>query len=152
MTNSEHEAAHQTELRAATEDDVPFLLELRRQTMTAHQLASGVVPSEEERLRRVLVRFECAKVVFLDNHAVGLLKVARDGHDWELIQIQLAPTCQRKGIGERLILSVIADAKAASAALRLSVLRDNPARRLYERLGFVVDSEDPHSFTMRLAP
>lgn len=151
MTNSGREAAHQIDLRAATEDDVPFLLELRRQTMTAHQIASGIVPSEEERLRRVLVRFECAKVVLLDGRAVGLLKVARDGQDWELIQVQLDPTYQGKGLGELLIRSVIAEAKAAGAALRLSVLRNNPAQRLYERLGFVVVGEAPHSFTMRLA-
>ena len=31
--------------RPAVEDDVPFLLELRRQTMDAHLVVSGVPPS-----------------------------------------------------------------------------------------------------------
>lgn len=50
-------------LRPATEADIPFLLELRRQTMTAHQLASGAEAPERERYERVLYRFECAQII-----------------------------------------------------------------------------------------
>jgi len=145
-------ADRQIALRAATEADVPFLLELRQLTMTAHQIASGVLPSKEERLRRVRVRFECADIVNLDGRAIGLLKVARDGSDWELIQVQVHPDYQGQGIGRSLVESVISQARAAGAALQLSVLRANPARGLYERLGFVVVSEKAHAFVMRLAP
>lgn len=136
--------------RAATEADVPFLLELRRVTMSEHQLASGVVPSEQERLRRVLARFECAEVVLDSGKPVGLLKVARDGTGWELVQIQLSPAVQRAGVGSQLIRGVIAEARAAGASLRLSVLKANPARALYERLGFAVFREQDHAFEMRL--
>lgn len=97
--------------RAATEADVPFLLELRRVTMSEHQLASGVVPAEQERLRGVLARFECAEVVLDSGRPLGLLKVARDGADWELVQIQLSPAVQRAGVGSQLIRDVIAEAK-----------------------------------------
>jgi NAD(P)-dependent dehydrogenase (short-subunit alcohol dehydrogenase family) len=45
---------------------------------------------------------------------------------------------------------VIAEARAARASLRLNVLRANPARRLYERLGFRVVSESKVDFEMRL--
>jgi ribosomal protein S18 acetylase RimI-like enzyme len=136
--------------RAAMKEDIPFLLELRRKTMSAHLSASGVVTSEEEHLRRVLFRFECAEIVLLDNRLVGLLKVARDGLDWELIQIQLRPSFQGQGLGEKLVEEIITEAKRAGASLRLSVLASNPARRLYERLGFSVVMEKPHAFEMQL--
>ena len=138
-------------LRPAVEEDVPFLLELRRQTMSAHQVASGVAPSDEERLRRVLTRFDCASVVLLGGRPVGLLKAVREGANWELVQIQLTPSLQGRGLGTRLLRRLVDEARRAGASLRLSVLKANPARRLYERLGFVVVGEDGHSFEMVLA-
>ena len=136
--------------RPAAEADMPFLLGLRRQTMTAHQLASGVRLTEEEQLGRVRDRLECAQIILLSGEPVGLLKVARDGAEWHLIQIQLAPGQQRTGVGGRLVQTVIDDARRAGASLRLRVLRANPARRLYERLGFRIVKEAPHAYEMQL--
>jgi GNAT superfamily N-acetyltransferase len=132
-------------LRPANQDDVPFLLKLRGQTMNPHLLASGLIPSVEEDMRRVLLRLDCAEVILLANEPVGLLKVSRDGMDWDLIQIQLAPSLQGQGFGAQLIQSVISEARDAGASLKLDVLKANPARRLYERLGFTViaDNVDP---------
>jgi hypothetical protein len=70
---------------------VPFLLALREQTMTRHQAASGLQPSSEEREQRVRYRYECAHIIEHEGKAAGLFKVARDGLDWQLVQIQLAP-------------------------------------------------------------
>jgi GNAT superfamily N-acetyltransferase len=137
-------------LRPAVDEDIPFLLELRRQTMTEHQLASGADASERERHDRVLYRFECAQIIEQGNVPIGTLKLSRDGLDWHLVQIQLTPALQSQGIGARLIEGVIAEARAAGASLRLNVLRTNPARRLYERLGFRVAGEGAHDFEMRL--
>ena len=137
-------------LRPAADEDIPFLLELRRQTMTGHQLASGAEASERERHDRVLYRFECAQVILSDHVPVGILKLSKDALDWQLVQIQLTPALQSRGIGTTLIEGVIADARAAGASLRLNVLRANPARRLYERLGFRVEKEGPHEHEMRL--
>ena len=52
-------------LRPAIREDVPFLLQLRCQTMHPHLLASGLIPSLEEDMRRVLLRFDCAQVILL---------------------------------------------------------------------------------------
>lgn len=138
------------ELRPATAADVPFLLALRVQTMTQHQLASGLQVSAREQEERVIHRFECAQVVEVEGQAAGILKVTRDGLDWHVVQLQLLPALQSRGIGRRLLEGVIADARSAGACLRLQVLRANPARRLYERLGFVVTSEGEHEYSMLL--
>jgi GNAT superfamily N-acetyltransferase len=137
-------------LRPAIREDVPFLLELRCQTMHPHLLASGLIPSLEEDMRRVLLRFDCAQVILLANEPVGLLKVSRDGMDWDLIQIQLTPSLQGQGFGAQLIQSIISQARQAGASLKLDVLKANPARRLYERLGFTTIAETVHLFEMRL--
>ena len=138
-------------LRPATEDDVPFLLALREQTMDGHFRASGAEPSREQHLERVRVRFECALIIEHEGRPAGLFKVARDGLDWQLIQIQLAPELQGRGVGERLLRDLIAEARRAGASLSLHVLHANPARRLYERLGFrIVGQEGEREYLMRL--
>jgi ribosomal protein S18 acetylase RimI-like enzyme len=57
---------------------------------------------------------------------------------------------QNRGIGTEVIRSVIAEAKRTTdGAFDLSVLKVNPARRLYERLGFGVIEETKHHFRMK---
>jgi ribosomal protein S18 acetylase RimI-like enzyme len=141
----------QLSFRQAGAADIPFLLALREQTMVQHQLASGVEASQDERIQRVQARFDCAQILSLAERPVGLLKVVREGSEWELVQIQLIPELHGAGLGTKLVERVIAEARSARASLRLMVLRANPARRLYERLGFVVTREGPHSFDMHLA-
>jgi GNAT superfamily N-acetyltransferase len=137
-------------LRPANQEDVPFLLELRRQTMHPHQLRAGLIPSLEEDMRRILVRFDCAQIILLNNQPVGLLKVSRNRTDWDLRQIQITPSLQGQGFGTQLIQSIIAEARQAGASLQLKVLNANPARRLYERLGFTVRAQNSHRIEMWL--
>src|SRR5262249_43602946 len=106
-------------LRSAESTDVPFLLQLRHQTMDRHLAASGVPMSEEEHLRRVLYRFECAQIILVRGEPGGLLKVARDGKTWHLIQIQVSPQLQGSGIGSMLLRNIIEEAKGAPATLEL---------------------------------
>lgn len=138
--------------RKATQEDLPFLVKLRHETMNPHLAASGVDQSEEEHLRRVLVHFENAEILIQGSEPTGLLKVVRDTHTWELVQVQLRPTLQGQGFGTRLLKQLVSEAQAANAHLQLSVLKANPARRLYERMGFVVVAEEAHAFEMQRAP
>lgn len=118
--------------------------------MSPHQLASGLNVSEREQAERLQHRFECAQVVEVDGQAAGILKVTRDGLDWQVVQIQLLPALQSRGIGRGLLEGVIGEARAAGASLRLQVLRANRARGLYEQLGFVVTGEGEHELSMSL--
>jgi GNAT superfamily N-acetyltransferase len=141
----------QIKFRPATQEDVPFLAELRQQTMHPHLRAAGLVAVLEQDMERVMFRFDCAKVILLADQRVGLWKVARDGRDWDLIQVQLAPRMQGQGLGTQLIQSLIVEAREAGASLKLQVLKANPARHLYQRLGFVVTAETQHGLDMLLA-
>ncbi len=137
-------------LRPATESDMPFLLELRRQTMSKHLAASGVIASEADHLGRVRAAFHCATIVLHAGEPVGLLKVVREGRQWELVQVQLTPSVQGKGLGGVLLRTLVEHARSEGASLRLSVLKANPAKRLYERLGFVVVAATEHAYDMVL--
>jgi GNAT superfamily N-acetyltransferase len=123
-------------MRPAVPDDEPFLMRLRKLTMNEHIERVGQVADDAAHRARVMVNFEAAKIVCLGAEPIGLLKDYRADDEWVLVQIQLLPEHQGKGIGEQLIRTVLAQAEAAGLPVALSVLRGNPARRLYERLGF----------------
>jgi GNAT superfamily N-acetyltransferase len=59
---------------------------------------------------------------------------------------------QRRGIGTEVVKRLIAEANSLNLAVRLNVVRINPARRLYERLGFQVTGEDDRKFYMKRDP
>jgi hypothetical protein len=71
----------QISFRPATQEDVPFLAELRQQTMHPHLRAGGLVAVLEQDMERVMFRFDCAKVILLADQPVGPWKVARDRRD-----------------------------------------------------------------------
>src|SRR5690606_9691973 len=138
----------QLDWRAASEADIPFLLALRQETMDAHLAASGVECSDESRRERVLHHFDEAKILTERGTPIGLLKVRRARDEWEIVQIQLSGRFQGKGLGRRVLEEVLDGAAVAGARVRLSVLKANPARKLYERLGFEVVGEDAHEYFM----
>jgi ribosomal protein S18 acetylase RimI-like enzyme len=135
--------------RPAAEADVPFLLELRRQTMTEHLQRSGVEASDSERIERVRANFDCAEIILLAGTPVGLLKVVRSQDNWDLVQIQILPQQQGGGLGSNILRTLLAAADAAGVSVSLSVLRANPARGLYERLGFRIVGENDKAYDMR---
>ena len=55
--------------------------------------------------------------------------------------IELDPRFQGQGIGTAILQDMQRDAAEQGLEVRLQVLKVNPARRLYERLGFEVTGE-----------
>ena len=64
-----------------------------------------------------------------------------------LIDLALLPRFQGKGIGKTIIEQVQQKAARKNKAVTLSVLKGNPAKRLYERLGFKkVDDKNNYEY------
>lgn len=77
------------------------------------------------------------ELINLDGDPVGYIWVDH-GEIVTLVDICVDPLHRGKGIGTAAIERLIALGKE----VRLSVVKDNPARRLYERMGFVEESTD----------
>ena len=137
------------EFRAATSQDLDFLLSLRSQTMRAHFLASGIELTDADEYSRVLDNFDSAEIVLLSGKPIGLVKLVHKNRPWLLQQVQLLPEYQNQGLGTKIISALLAQASEVGEAIELHVLKVNPAKRLYERLGFSVVGESQNSFTMR---
>lgn len=138
-------------LRPAQEADVPFLLQLRETAMDPHHRAAGIFQTPAEMEERVRSHWDEARVIEVGGEPVGLWKLWRQPEVWWILQVQLMPDHQGRGIGAALIRDLMAEARAAGVACQLKVLKSNPAQRLYERLGFVIVGEDEHGWEMRAA-
>lgn len=101
------------------------------------------------RLEKTLAEHE---ILEQDGEAIGCLHVVRRPAELRLNRILLSPAFQGAGLGTLILRSLISEADAAGVPIRLRVLRVNPARRLYERLGFAVSGETPTHFEMERAP
>lgn len=69
-------------------------------------------------------------------NVLGRLYVNRGKSAWRVVDIALLPEHRRGGIGTRLLTEILAEAGAAGRPVQIHVERFNPARHLYERLGF----------------
>jgi GNAT superfamily N-acetyltransferase len=78
-------------------------------------------------------RFE---VILRDGQPIGRLYVARWADEIRIVDIALLPEHRGGGIGTGILRDLLAEAAAAGKRVRIHVERLNPARRLYERLGF----------------
>ena len=104
-------------------------------------------------------QYDAQRVSFLGEHPdaeqfVVLVDDVPSGRLWiddtsptdrHLLDVSLLPHMRRSGLGEVLLLWVIRGAAANARTVTLQVARSNPARRLYERLGFnIVGGDDVH--------
>jgi GNAT superfamily N-acetyltransferase len=73
---------------------------------------------------------------------IGRLYLEETSSSIHVVDILLLPECTGTGIGTAILRDILEEAQAANKPVELEVLFDNPARRLYERLGFVHVSEE----------
>jgi ribosomal protein S18 acetylase RimI-like enzyme len=84
---------------------------------------------------------------------VGVLQVEESPEILSLSQIEILPAFQGRGIGTAVVRSLMARGDREGKSLTLHVFRANvSARRLYERLGFVIAAEDGPVTVMTYAP
>jgi len=90
----------------------------------------------------------------IEHNAVpaGRLMVQHEPMSVVLIDIALLPEFRGRGIGGQLVSNLGQKCDEERLPLRLQVLVNNPARRLYERLGFIQTGEDQMYVKMERPP
>jgi len=79
---------------------------------------------------------------------VGRLLVDRRPGCWRIVDVAVLAAYRNIGLGSWAVKSCQQQAHAAGARLELQVRPENPARLLYERLGFKAVSESPLAVEM----
>lgn len=134
-------------LRPVVEDDRAFLVELYA-SVRGPELAH--VPWDDG-LKRAFVEQQFAAqgmhyrehypgatldVVEVDGEPAGRLYIHRGPSDIRIMDIALVPAFRGRGIGTSLLRALIVEAEESGRKLSIHVEMNNPARALYERLGF----------------
>lgn len=136
-------------LRAATPDDESFVNDLTRTTMRPYVEATW--PDEESRERYYAInafQLETTRIVCDGERAVGRLSVHGRVCEISLDDMHVIPEMQGRGIGTWILDTVKAEAEAQGLGITLILLKTNPVRRLYERVGFEVFAQANRRYQM----
>jgi ribosomal protein S18 acetylase RimI-like enzyme len=87
-------------------------------------------------------------LIIVGGESAGWLRIERNADHFRLDYLVLAPEYQRRGIGGAIVGNLLRSATEQGLPVRLNVLRVNPAKALYERLGFREVGGDTHRFFM----
>jgi GNAT superfamily N-acetyltransferase len=132
------------ELLPAGAADVEAIAELRAVVMRADLERLGRY--DEHRVRQRLRDAFSARytsLITVDGAFAGCVTVRPADGGQLLEHFYLDPRHQGRGLGSAVLRAILRRADAQGTVTRLIVLQGSPARRLYERHGFVVDSQDP---------
>lgn len=131
-------------LRSAVAGDLAVLAELRATVLRSDLERLGRYDPVRVR-RRLRDSFSpaCTSIVLVDGSLGGSITL-RPGADGRQVleHFYLLPRLQGRGLGSAVLKSVLERADSRDQTVVLDVLRGSAARRLYERHGFVVESED----------
>ena len=134
-------------LRPATEADRELLLsiyastrelELSRVPWSAAEKQAFVHMQFEAQHKHYHLHFDDAEfsIIVADGRPAGRLYVQRRRDENRIVDITVLPAYRNAGIGTSFLQQLMAESRAADKPLRIHVEHENPARSLYERLGF----------------
>jgi RimJ/RimL family protein N-acetyltransferase len=143
----------QISLRPATQDDYAFLWWLHCATLKSYVERTWGW-DEQWQARRFRDHFDPAtrEIIEGDGVPIGCIAVERQKDRVSLSIIEIAPDHQNRGIGTQLIRALCDEADGKGVPVELQVIKVNPARRLYKRLGFAVVGETETHDLMRRQP
>lgn len=133
--------------RPTTPEDVPFL---RLVYGTTRDDEMRQVPwSDEEKAAFLDMQFAAQKqhyeqfyplceflVIELEGEGIGRLYIDRGESDIEIVDISLLPEHRGRGIGRMLLEEILEEGRLTGKKVSIYVEHYNPARHLYDRLGF----------------
>lgn len=141
--------------RPSAPSDASWIAELRAVVMRPDLERLGRFDPVRVR-QRFLDAFEpqLTRVIVVEGVDIGTIAVRPAAEAVWIEHFYLAPEWHGRGVGGAVLGATLAEARddASPAPYRLNVLQGSGARRLYERHGFVVESEDEVDVFMKRVP
>jgi len=140
-------------LRPATPADYDFIYQVKKVALGAYtavtwgwdeaflsaHFAEGFDPAEHQ-------------VIVADLQDIGELAIENGESDINLAGIYILPQFQRRGFGSAVTKDLISEGKLSGRPVRLQVLKVNPAKLLFEFLGFNLIEEKQNHFVLGVGP
>ncbi len=138
-------------LRPARPDDYEFTKQIYYETMRwIIERLFGWDQEREDKKFAAQFKLEEVRIITADGRDVGWIQTLPLEDSLYLGQLYVVPALQRRGIGTEVLTRLIAEARGQGKAITLSVVKINPARKLYENHGFRITHDDEYKYHMRL--
>lgn len=140
------------ELRECTLEDFDFLFELKKQNFKWYvdKIWGWNDEDQKKRLRDDLnEHLNHKKIVVLNKKDIGSYAThITENNDLFINEISIIKEYQNKGIGTDILRKQIAECENKNMKVLLQVFKENPAKKLYERLGFKIYNETETHYQM----
>lgn len=133
-------------LRPASDADFPFARRVKQDGLRPYVSEIWGWDSEtQDRRFAELWNPEVTSVITMGGEDVGYIVLEREGPHLLLAGIYIDGPWRRRGVGSAVVADLLEEARTTGGRVKLQVLRANPAKLFYERLGFVTIGEtDTH--------
>ena len=136
-------------LRPATSEDFPFCEAIYFTEMDQIMTELGMDKARHRETFKAGWSSAQVQVIQLDSRDIGWMQTWPEPDSLYLSQLFIEAPSQNRGIGAQILARLLRQTDAQGVPTTLSVVKSNPARRLYERHGFRLTHEDKRKFYMR---
>ncbi len=138
--------------RDCTLEDFDFLFNLKKENFKWYvdKIWDWKDDDQQERLRQDLKEhLKHKRIILIDNKPVGVYAVhTTEIGDLFINEISIVKEYQGKGIGRKILEEQLKENQKNGIRTTLQVFKDNPAKKLYEQLGFKVYGETETHYQM----
>jgi len=139
--------------RDCTLEDFDFLFELKKENFKWYvdKIWGWEDEDQKERLRQDLQEhLSRKKIIMIEDKAIGVyaVHITEDG-DCFINEISILKEYQHKGIGSHILAKQLKENRENKIRTILQVFKDNPAKELYNKLGFKIYGETETHYQMK---
>lgn len=149
--------------RPFTTDDLPFIAELYASTRRWEVALIGwpveaqeafLAQQHEAQHSHYSLHYRDGEWLIIErgSEPIGRLYLYESGEELLIFDISLITSCRGLGLGGAILRDVLEDAHGRGKTVSIHVEKNNPARRLYARLGFTVVEDIGIYDLMRATP
>jgi ribosomal protein S18 acetylase RimI-like enzyme len=144
-------------------EDAPFLFALY--AASRKEELSVTDWSDEQKQQFLAMQFAAQHQAYTTNYPgatldvleagdekIGRLYVYRGTTEIRIIDIAVVDAHRNRGIGSNLLRSILEEGRSSGRAVTIHVEKNNPALRLYERLGFEITADREAYWFMTATP
>ncbi|HEX8401117.1 MAG TPA: GNAT family N-acetyltransferase [Allosphingosinicella sp.] len=138
--------------RPADDADLPFLSQVYASTRVEELAPTGWPDGVKQQFlehqfgaqhRHYRQQYPAAEwlIILWSGEAIGRFYLEEWPDQFRIIDIALLPHARGQGVGTAILADMVAAARKAGKSVSIHVEKNNPAMRLYQRLGFVQTDE-----------
>lgn len=133
------------EFRNCEYNDVDFILELKELCFKWYiETIYGwdINIQKQKTIEELDAHIKDMRIIKLDNNDIGVTTFYEEEGTYVVGMIIIHPNYQKKGLATNIINEYINTAKTENKRIIIKTYKKNPAKKLYERLGFKLYNED----------